>query len=156
MSINESTIRDIRGMGYEVPVPQKAGAGYYRIMDGTGSILRISAHINGLVAGTEPGNYAVNTTMSMFVFTPPKHRHPEKFRLALPDPRSSVVEEDVAYETISDEPSVYEVDKAVVHIRPAVAQLKKTGAVTPNGEPVYLVNSSPLFKVFGAAPEKPH
>lgn len=156
MYINESTARDIREMGYEVPMPQKAGAGYYRIMDGTRSILRISAHINGLVAGLEPGNYAVSTLMSMFVFTPTEHRHPEKFLPGVPDPSSSIVDEDVKYEIISEEPSVYGVDKAVVHIKPAIEQIKKTGAVTPNGEPVYMVNSSPLFKVLGVVPEKGH
>jgi len=154
LSVLESAIRDIRGMGYEVPVLQKAGAGYYRIMDGTGSVLRISAHINGLISGIEPGRYTVNTTMSMFVFTPAKSRHPEKFLPGLPDPRSSVVDEDVAHEAISNEPSTYAVGKAVVHVKPAIEQIKKTSAITPNGEPVYMVNSSPLFKVLGVLPEK--
>lgn len=140
-------------MGYEVPVLQKAGAGYYGIMDGTGSILRISAHINGIVSKTEPGGYTVNTTMTMFVFTPEKFRHPEKFRPGRPDPSSSVVDEDVGHKTVSSDPSIYKVGKAIVHIEPAIEQIRKTGDVTPNGEPVYVVNSTPLFKVLAAMPK---
>jgi len=78
---------------------------------------------------------------------------PEKFASSTPDPRSTVVDEDVAHEKIADEPSVYAVDdNTTMSVRPAVGQIKRTGAFAPNGEPVYIVSSSPIFKVLRARP----
>lgn len=155
MSSNESAVREIRGMGYKIPTLQKAGEGYHRIGDGTGSILRLSAHINGLIAGPRPGDYIANTITNLFVFTPTKFRHPEKSLPSMPDPRSTVVDEDVAHETISNEPSVYVVDgNTTVSVMPVIGQIRKTSSHSPNGEPVYIVSSYPIFKVLGAVPAR--
>jgi len=149
----EPAIQEAHVMGYRIPALQKAGDTYYRLKDETGSMLRMSVRINGLLAGPRPGDYVVNTATNMFVFTPEKFRRPEKFASATPDPRSTVVDEDVAHEKIADEPSVYAVeDNTTMSVRPAVGQIKRTGAFAPNGEPVYIVSSSPIFKVLRARP----
>ncbi|MDD9814145.1 MAG: hypothetical protein OXU37_07790 [Thaumarchaeota archaeon] len=151
MSTSESTIRAIRGMGYEVPGLQREGECYYLIKDGTGSILRVSMHISGIIARDGPGGHAVNVVAGTSVFTPKKSRHPEKFRPVPPDPMSAVTREDVEYETAADEPGVYVAENGVsMSILPAIAQIRKTSAVTPNGEPVYIVNASPMLKVLAA------
>lgn len=73
----------------------------------------------------------------------------------MPDPRSTVVDEDVAHETISNEPSVYAVDgDTKVSVMPVIGQIRKTSSHSPNGEPVYIVSSYPIFKVLGTPPAR--
>jgi len=137
----------IHDMGYRIPVLQTEGGSYYRLKDETGSVLRVAIRLNGTLTGARQGNFSVNTNVDMTVFTPSRHRRPELFNPTPQDPQSLVVNEDVGYEAILDEPNVYVVDNALISTRPAIEQIKRTSLYTSNGEPLYLVNAMPLFKV---------
>lgn len=137
-------------MAHRVPALQNAGEGHHRIGDGTGSILRLSAHISGLMAGSRPGHYIAITVTSLFVFTPTKFRRPGNALPTMPGPRSTVVDEDVAHEAVFNGPGVCAVDgSATVSVMPVIGQIRKSSSYSPNGEPVHIVSSCPIFKVLG-------
>lgn len=145
----------IGDMGYRIPILQKEGGSYYRIRDETKSIIRISIRLNGTLPGAQQGDFSVNTTVDMTAFTPKEFRHPELFLSNPKDLESSIVNEDVGYDTMEDEPNVYSIENMLISTKPAIAQIKKTSLYSNSGEPMYLVNAIPLFKVLrdGASPE---
>lgn len=143
---------EISDMGYGVPVIQREGGSYYRMVDGTGSILRMAIRLHVLLPGERPGDFSVNANIEMFVFTPQESRRPDLFRPDPQDPQSLVVDEDVRHDAIMDEPNVYSVKGTTISVKPAIAQIKRTSLYTKSGEPLYLVNALPMFKVVNNAP----
>lgn len=141
---------EITDMGYGVPELRREGGSYYRMADGTGSILRMVIRLHVLLPGERPGEFSVNANVEMFVFTPKESRRPDLFRPEPQDPQSLVVDEDVGHDILVDEPNVY-VGDATISVKPAIAQIKRTSLYTKNGEPLYLVNAMPMFKVINDA-----
>jgi len=148
-------ILELGDMGYGVPVLQREGGSYYRISDGTGSVLRMAMRLHMMFPGERQGEFSVNAGVELFVFTPKEHRRPDLFRPGLQDPQSLVVDEDVGHDTIVDEPNVYSMQGATISVRPAIAQIKKTSLYAHGGEPLYLVNALPMLKVVKGAPDAP-
>lgn len=142
---------EIADMGYGVPELRREGGSYYRMADGTGSILRIAIRLHVLLPGERPGEFSVNANIEMSVFTPKGSRRPDLFRPEPQDPQSLVIDEDVGHDTLVDEPNVYSVGGATISVRPAIAQIKRTSLYTKGGEPLYLVNALPMFKVVNDA-----
>lgn len=134
-------------MGYRIPVLRTEGGSYYGINDDTGSVLRVAVRLNGAMSEEQHGNFSINASVDITVFTPKQRRRPDLFKPGPQNPQSSVVDEDVGYDAMLEEPNVYAVGDALISARPAIAQIKRTSLYTSNGEPMYLVNAVPLFKV---------
>lgn len=137
----------ILDMGYRIPVLRTEGSSYYGINDETRSVLRVAVRLNGAMSEAQHGNFSINASVDITVFTPRQCRRPDLFNPRPQDPQSSVIDEDVVYDTMLEEPNVYAIGDALISAKPAIAQIKRTSLYTSNGEPMYLVNAIPLFKV---------
>ena len=140
----------ISEMGYVTCKPRRIEPSYYKINDGTRSILRVLIGINHLTPRAGSGrDFDVDSSNQISVFVPESARVPEDHVPHSPaDLLAGIVVRDVEYEVLREEFSVYSLSNGMtVSVKAAMGQIDKTRFVTPYGEPIYLVNPFPVTKI---------
>ena len=136
-------------MGYVTVEPEgMLKPSFYRLSDGT--VIRVLININHLTSHAgSPQKYGVNWSSAITCYVPKENRRPESYTHFDPaGMRSNILDEDMQYETLTESFNNYStINGAIVGVKPAVAQVKKTGFCTQDGEPIYGVNVMPVFKV---------
>jgi hypothetical protein len=144
--LDEKTILEqVKNMGYLLVTPEKISPSYYKLKDGT----IISAWIVPNYMIKDPNGVGGNTGNVILAFIPPELRKPESYMPFTPaDIQKNIIEEDVEFETLLEEFSVYKLsDGTKLSIKSIVSQISKTSLFTQAGEPVYNVNVAPAIKV---------
>lgn len=142
--------KKINSMGYVTCRPLQITPCYYKINDGTGTILCVVIAIHHIAprAGRAQG-FDVDSSLQVSVFTPATNRSPENFvPYSEADLASTIAVRDVDYDVLREEFSVYFMsDGTTLSVKAAMGQIDKTGFVTPHGEPIYIVNPLPVTKI---------
>jgi len=134
-------------MGYVLATPRVQHSSFYKLIDGT--IIKVVMLLNFLIPiPPKPDDYDVNTTNIVSSFVPSEKRRPELFA-PTPNPQfdKDIVDDDVEFEVIKENFSVYDLTNGlVVSIKPVLGQVRKTKYYSVQGEPIYLTNVSPIVK----------
>lgn len=144
----EEVLNNIKEMGYVALKPRAIYPSYYKLHDGT--IVQAFIHVNYLLADPNtPQGFRVNSTNLVTAFVPREKRKPASFQpFTQEELQNGVVEEDVEYEVMRENFSVYELSNGLVmSIKTVMGQIRKTKYFTIDGEPIYLVNVNPILKV---------
>ena len=140
----------INAMGYVTCKPRQIVPSYYKINDGTGTILRVLITVNHLTprAGRE-GNFDVNSSIQVGAFVPANSRTQASFvPHTAADTASTIAVRDVDYEVLREGFSVYSMSNGLtMSVKTAMGQIDKTKLVSPHGEPIYIVNPIPVTKI---------
>jgi len=120
---------------------------FYKLKDGT--IIRVLININHVVADPEDGQkFSINSNNSIVAYVPKENRHPELHEKFDPsDIRSKITDEDMELETLREDFTAYALSNGMtISVKPVVGQVSKTQLYTIDGEPVYMVNPTPVIK----------
>ena len=145
----EEIINNIKEMGY-ITVESKGEIkpSFYKLKDGT--IIKALITINHLVADPRsPQGFAVNSNNITTCYVAKENRHPELYRpFNVSDLQSNVLDEDMEPETLREDFSVYALSNGMtLSVKTVVAQVSKTKFYTADGEPLYMVNTTPIVKI---------
>jgi hypothetical protein len=144
----EEIYSNIKNMGYVLAKPRRIFPSFYKLTDGT--IIKIDIIMNHLVPDPrQPDGFNINSTNVVSSFVSRDKRKPEAFVPFSPaEPNTGIVDEDVEFDVLQENFSVYELSNGLVmSIKPVLAQVKKTKFYTEMGEPVYTMNFNPIIKV---------
>ncbi len=144
----EEILDNIRQMGYLTIKPIVISQSYYKLNDGT--ILQAHVNVDSIISDKgQPDGYSIRTSNFTIAYVPKEERKPQGFIPFNPaEIESSIIDEDVSYEPLSEGFSEYELSNGMVlSIRTVVGQIKKTKFYTEQGEPVYTVSISPVYKL---------
>jgi hypothetical protein len=147
----EQIEEEIQNMGYITVKPRIINPSYYKLKDRT--VVKVVAHVNHFSpdptapAGAE--GFAVNSVNLVNAFVPKENRNPALFSPYNPSEiPAGVIDDDMEPITLKEDFSVYELSNGfIVSVKSVVSQISKTKYYTPAGEPVYIVNSTPIVKV---------
>lgn len=148
MIAEEEIIKDIKKMGYITCKARVVKPSYYKLDDGT--IISALITIDHLTPDPgSPDGIEVNSSTHINAFVPDKDRKPQEFQPYQPhELQSGITDNDVKYEVMSEEFSIYDLsDGKVMSIKTVVGQIIKTKFLTTAGEPVYTVNTNPIVKI---------
>lgn len=138
---------EIKKMGYTPFVARMERPNFYRLEDG--SILRVYAILNNLILDpNNPNGAKINAQNVVAIFVPSKLRGtPAIQQYTLADYQANMESPDMVFETLIENFNVYDVDdKWVMSIKTTVSQVSKTRLFNAMGEPIYLVNTTPIPK----------
>ena len=145
----EGIVGSIEKMGYvTVELKDKLKPSFYKLSDGT--VVRVLISINHLTSHAEsPHGHNINWSSTITCYVPKENRHPEKYTQFDPTSvQSNILDDDMQYETLIENFNNYSMNNGMtVGVKPAVAQVGKTRFYTEDGEPVYGINVTPVFKV---------
>ena len=145
----EAIIGNIEEMGYMAVEPKgKPKPSFYKVSDGT--VVRVLISINHIISRTKPPHgYGVNWRSSIACYVPKEKRRPELHTHFDPGSiGSNISDYDMEYETLAERFNIYSINSGgTVSVKPSVAQVNKTRFYTNEGEPVYGVIFTPVFKV---------
>jgi hypothetical protein len=148
MNPEEEIKTNIIEMGYVLATLRNQYPSYYKLYDGT--ILRIIVQLNYAIPDArEPDGFSVDTTNIVSCFVSREKRRPDAF---VPFNQSelyqNIIEEDVEYEVLRENFSVYDLSNGfVISVKPVLGQVKRTKFYAHQGEPVYTVNINPIIKI---------
>lgn len=148
MTAEEEAVQSIRKMGYITCRPRAVRPSYYRLSDGTIiSALIMVDHLTPVLGS--PDEFEVSSSSHINAFVPDGDRKPREFRQYQPhELQSGITDSDVKYDVMSEDFSVYELsDGKVMSIRTVASHIRKTKFRTKAGEPVYMVDTTPVVKV---------
>ena len=93
--------------------------------------------------------YTISQSLQISAYVPRENRRPQDFKMGQQDNvASGTTDFDVDCEPLSEEFSVYDSSNGmVVSIKAVAGQINKTKFFTPDGEPAYAVDASPIMKV---------
>lgn len=153
--MGEGILDGIRKMGYvTASLVGQAHPSFYKLKDG--AILRVMDNVNHLVPDPKtPGNYSISSNNIVSTYVPKENRHPEKFKQIEPsDLKSGITDDDMEPQVLSEEFTMYALSSgSTLGIKSVVSQVRKTMFYNADGDPLYLVTSSPLTKVLsGGSP----
>ena len=143
----EEILDNLKDMGYILASPRALYPSYYKLADGT--IIKALININYLIPDPQsPQGFAINSTNTVSAFVPRENRHPELFKEYNPaDILKSVVDDDVNFEVLRENFSVYDLSNdMVLSVKTVVGQIRKTSLYTRDGEPIYHINTNPIIK----------
>lgn len=135
-------------MGYITILSSTIESSYFKLENGT--IIKAFVYLDNIKKDPKsPQGYAVDASMSSNCYVPKEHLSPDLFE---PFPQNSlnvgVVEEDIPFETIRDNFSVYHMSNGItISIKPIIVQIDKTRFFRPTGEAIYFVKQNPLIKI---------
>ncbi|MGI0057527.1 MAG: hypothetical protein ACREAK_09180 [Nitrosarchaeum sp.] len=143
----EEILNNLKDMGYILAIPRALHPSYYKLSDGT--IIRALIHINYLLPDPKsPQGFAINSINSVSAFVPKEKRRPQAYvPYNLSELDSSIIEDDVEFEVLRENFSVYDLSNGLVlSVKTVVGQIKKSKFLTVDGEPVYSINTNPILK----------
>lgn len=135
-------------MAYITATPRTLESSYYKLKDGT--IIKTLIHVNHVTGDPQsPQNFAMNSTNLIVAYVPKEKRVPAKFQPYGPSELSShIIDDDMEQESLRENFSVYDLSNGMVlSIKTVAGQIKKTSLYTQDGEPVYVVNTTPIVKI---------
>jgi hypothetical protein len=121
---------------------------YYRLKGET--IIKASININHLISDpNSPDGYSVNSSNTIMAYVPKEKRNPA---LAQPynisELKGSIIDEDMEPVTLKEDFSTYELSNGLLMSVKAVAgQISKTRYYDQGGEPVFIINITPIVKI---------
>ncbi|MBA3749318.1 MAG: hypothetical protein H0X03_00185 [Nitrosopumilus sp.] len=145
-SENVDVNQNIVGMGYILPKIRVQYPSFYKLTDGT--ILRVIVLLNYILPfPNKLDDYDINSTNIVSSFVPLEKRRPELFTPANALLNTDIIDEDVEYEVLKENFSVYDLTNGMVmSIKPVVGQVKKTKFYSIQGEPIYITSINPIVK----------
>lgn len=145
----ENTIDIIHEMGYIMVKPKDViKPSFYKLKDGT--FMNALVNIGHMIEDPKmPYGYAVSTFTTIATYVPRENRHPDRYMQFDPSSiPSSIVEEDMKYETLVEDFNVYSMSNGMtLSVKSVAAQVSKTRLYTIQGEPLYLASVSPVIKI---------
>lgn len=147
MIAEEEIIANIRDMGYITVTPRKESFSYYKLADGT--ILRALVKIHALIPAPEnPDEFRIISSNIINAYVPKEKRRSVAFQPIKEGLTPEIVEDDVESEVMREHFSVYDLSNGgVFSVKTVVGQIQKTKNFTTYGEPIYLVNATPIIKM---------
>jgi hypothetical protein len=143
----EEIYYNIAEMGYITVKQRHLYPSFYKLADGT--ILKVDLVLNYLTPNpVQQNNWNINSTNIVSSFVPKEKRKPEAFKpYSQSDISKRVEDEDVEFDVLQENFSVYDLSNGfVMSIKPVLAQVRRTGFYSREGEPVYTVNVNPIIK----------
>jgi len=140
--------KSLNDMDYITIVSSVIESSYFKLENGT--IIKAFVHLDHMRKDEKlPNGYAIEASSSSNCYLPPEHLQPSSFQPWNPNQlRIGIIEEDMPFETIHDNFSVYQMSNGmIISIKPVITQIDKTRFFKPTGESVYIVHQSPLVKV---------
>lgn len=150
MIADEEIFQNIDDMGYVTCKPVSVKPSYYKLNDGTSSIVSALIRVNHLTRDSHsPDDFMVRSSNQINIFVPQENRMPSKFRqFQQHELQSGIIDDDVEYDVLSESFSVYELSNGfVLSVKTVVDQIRKTKFFTPLREPVYTVGTNPIVKI---------
>lgn len=144
----EEVLKYIHDMGYVTVKPRVLNPSYYKLSDGT--IIKAIVEIHALLPDPKnPDGFSIVSTNIINAFTPKENRNPAAFvTYTNPQLNEGIVDDDVDYEVLRENFSVYELNNGfVLSVKTVVGQIQKSKFFTRDGEPVYKVNTNPIIKM---------
>ncbi|MGI0022487.1 MAG: hypothetical protein ACRD9Q_06465 [Nitrososphaeraceae archaeon] len=138
---------EIKKMGYTPFITRMERPNYYRLEDG--SILRVYSVLNNVIMNQQnPTNANISAQNVVAVFVPTRLRGtPSNQLYTQADYQANMETQDMIFETLIENFNVYEVDdKWIMSIKTTLSQVGKTRLYNTIGEPIYLVNTTPIPK----------
>lgn len=138
----------IKDMGYVTITPRTIEPSFYKLKDGT--IIKALIHINHLVPDPKsPQGFAVNSSNIIISYVPKEKRNPVAFQPFNPtELQSGISDDDMEPEPLRENFSVYDLSNGMVlSVKTIVGQISKTKYCNQDGEPIYLVSTTPIVKV---------
>lgn len=138
----------IKDMGYITVVPRVIEPSFYKLKDGT--IIKALVNINHVIADPKsPQGFVINSANVVICYVSKANRNPAAYQpYNQAEIQSGIIDDDMEPETLRENFSVYDCSNGMVlSVKTVVAQVSKTKFYTPDGEPVYLVNTTPVLKV---------
>ena len=123
---------------------------FYKLKDGT--LIRVLMSIGHLIPDPKsPHGYDINALSTIASYVPRENRHPERYTPFDPSSiPSNILDEDMEPETLMEDFNAYSMSNGMtMSVKSVVAQVSKTMFYTPQGEPFYIVNATPVIKVTG-------
>jgi hypothetical protein len=146
--INKSILDEIQNMGYLTLQPISISHSYYKLKDGT--IIEAYTEIESVVeAPNTPTGYVIRTKNNSVAYVPKNVRQPQNYSPFSPiELQSGILEEEIDFETLQEEYTVYELSNGMqLSIKAVVSQIGRTKFFTIHGEPVYSTSVSPITKL---------
>ena len=90
-----------------------------------------------------------NSYTLITVHMPKENRTPERFQQFSPnDVQSNIIENDVNYEPLNEDFSVYDLsNETVISLKTVMGQISKSKFCTIDGEPIHAVTTYPILKI---------
>lgn len=145
---NEEVEGWIKDMGYVTVKPRVIEPSFYKLKDGT--IIKALIHINHLIQDPRsPQGFGVNSSNIIISYVPKDKRNPMAFQPVNPaEFQSNVIDDDMEPEPLRENFSVYDLSNGMVlSVKTVVGQIGKTKLYNQDGEPIYLVNTTPIIKI---------
>ncbi len=145
---NEEVDGWIKDMGYITVTPRTTEPSFYKLKDGT--VVKALININHVIADPKsPQGFAINSSNVAVCYVPKEKRTPAAFQQYNPaELQGGIIDDDMEPETLRENFSVYDLSNGMVlSVKTVVAQISKTKFYTHDGEPIYLVNTTPVLKV---------
>lgn len=138
----------IKDMDYITITPRTIDPSYYKLTDGT--IIKAHTQVQHVTADPKnPKGFSLNSNSITVAYIPKEKRKPDFFHpYDNSEIQKSISEEDMEVVTLRENYNVYDLSNGMVlSLKTVVGQVNKTSLVTPEGEPVYMVNTTPLIKI---------
>lgn len=123
----------------------------YQLLDGTKlGVKVIAVRIIKLVSDEKKVSYSLETQLIHRTYKIPERLRgkPAEQRPSRKELESSIVEDDIRYDTLSEEWNEYMTeDGAKVRIKNTVSRISRTNKYNKNGEPIYLVSGAGMVNI---------
>lgn len=150
MISEKEILQNVHSMGYVTCTPRMIKPSYYKLNDGSGTIIRATIFLNHCLPNPQdPIDLEVNSHIDIAAFVPKESRMPDRYKEFQPSEiQSNLIDDDVECETLHEEFSVYDLSNGfVVSLKTVVGQISKSKLFNMAGEPIYGVRANPIFKI---------
>jgi len=145
---NEEVDGWIKDMSYITVKPRTIEPSFYKLKDGT--VIKALINVNHLIPDSKSAQgFAVNSSNIIVCYVPKEKRNPAAFQQYNPaEIKEGIIDEDMEPEPLRENFSVYDLSNGLVmSVKTVAGQISKTKFFTQDGEPVYLVNITPIVKI---------
>ena len=145
---NEEVDVWIKDMSYITVEPIKIEPSYYKLKDGT--IIKAHININHLSPDPRsPQGFAVHSSNMTISYVPKEKRNPNAFQpYSQNELQTGIIDDDMEPDVLRENFSVYKLSNGMtLSVKTIAGQISKTKFYTRDGEPVYVVNTTPIIKV---------
>ncbi|MCH7561315.1 MAG: hypothetical protein IIC67_08140 [Thaumarchaeota archaeon] len=145
---NEEVEGWIKEMDYVTVEEIKYEPSYYKLKDGT--IIKAHIHINHLKTNPRAQQgFSVNSTNMMISYVPKEKLRPDAYQpYSQAELQAGIIDDDMEPEVLRENFSVYKLSNGMtLSVKTIAGQVSKTKFFTQDGEPIYVVNTTPIIKV---------
>jgi len=145
---NEEIEGWIKDMEYVTAEPIKIEPSYYKLKDGT--IIKALININHLSPDPHsPQGFSADQSNIIVSYVPKEKRNPAAFQPFNPaELGNNIDDEDMEPEPLRENFSVYKLSNGMtLSVKTVAGQISKTKFCKQDGEPIYVVNVTPIVKI---------